>query len=54
MITSVMFFPLWFYWTVDTPQTWMTEVYRGVLVYVVFRRLGVWGDSHMRVFGGKD
>ena len=39
MVTSVMFFPFWFYWMVDTPQTWMTEVYRGVLVYVVFRRL---------------
>ena len=35
MITSVMFFPFWFYWMVDTPQTWMTEVYRDVLVYVV-------------------
>ena len=39
MITSVKLSPFWFYCTVDTPQTWITEVYRDVLVYVVFRRL---------------
>ena len=39
VITSVKLSPFWFYWMVDTPQTWMTEVYRDVLVYVVFRRL---------------